>query len=311
MRPPAPPIFPSVLLTILALIPLPGRENSPNSVQRGSTISTCHGLSRAVSELALRGSLQDAIRLSQDALEAHPNDSYLLNNLGCILMFALSEASWSRAEDLFRRSLQSDALNSAAMYNYAMLLSSRPHYHRHNKMCTARQLLRGAFQMNSDLPSAVLTARDILLEKSNSHTDESDSDDFLNSISTVSIRSSEQDSFESSLDDQSGGETVTFGVKSKAHARSLSTLVQGVSLGGRRRGQQAGGAKGCRKLDESNTSGETRKERKSKQIRTREDALARSCTCITAVKAGEAAALVFCTSLSNNKVFVVFVKECA
>ena len=294
-----------------ALIPLPGRDNSPNSVQRGFTISTCHGLSRAVSELALRGSLQDAIRLSQDALEAHPNDSYLLNNLGCILMFALSEASWSRAEDLFRRSLQSDALNSAAMYNYAMLLSSRPHYHRHNRMCTARQLLRGAFQMNSDLPSAVLTARDILLEKSHWHTDESDSNDFLNSISTVSIRSSEQDSFESSLDDQSGEETVTFGVKSKAHARSLSTFVQGVSLGGRRRGQQAGGAKGCRKLDESNTSGETRTERKSKQIRTREDDLASSCTCITAVKAGEAAALVFCTSLSNNKVFVVLIKECA
>jgi hypothetical protein len=264
------------------------------------------GMHSVIVDLALRGLLVEALKTAQDELEVRPDDTHLLNNLGCILLFALNEASWSRAEEFFRRSLQSNALNAAAMHNYAMLLSARTHSHRHNKQCAARQLLRAAFQLDPALPDTVLTARALLLESSCARRrDEASTDD--SSTGTLNSCDSRDDTGGSILhgrgEQQEWGHEVTFGVKSKEHARSLLTLAHGAAPGGGGKRQRCSeGWSNGRTRDQHTTRSACKRKRIRPRTVLRQDEALGSATCITAINAGEAQSLVFCTSLSTSKV---------
>ena len=196
--------------------------------------SGCGPVNRAVVALALKGSLVEALKIAKGALEAHPTDANLLNNIGCLLLFALSEASWSRAEEFLRRALQSNGVHAPAMFNYGMLHSARPHSHRHNKKCAAKQLIRAACQLHSSMPATVLTARSILLERCAAlpqvvtlPADDADENPAASSISSddkgIARQSAELYSSGGAqvIAKQDGTDTVMFGVRSETHARVL------------------------------------------------------------------------------------------
>ena len=199
------------------------------------------GANRAVVAMALRGSLPEALEAAQGALAGRAKDSDLLNTIGCILLFALCQPSWCRAEDYFRLSLQCDPLNAAAMYNYAKLLSMRPHTHRHNKKCQARQLLMAACQLNPALPAVIINARALLLgERTSALGDESsvaDCQDPEHNTDASRDASSEEYVDEGGLDFSDGRvrkragsgvrkRAVRFGVNSRAHARSMGEIAR-------------------------------------------------------------------------------------
>ena len=270
----------------------------------GIRAADCNEEIQAICTLAARGSLVEALKAGRTALEKYPHDSLLLNNVGCIILFALGKPSWSRAEDYFQQALKNNAVNAAAMYNYAMLLSLSPHSHRHNKKCSARQLFRAACQLDPALPSAVLKARDILV-KSGSCMQLQEMDDIESSSSTASSRDTMQnvDIFDESSFGVDSRSEVAFGIHSRAHARTMlssgnrdggpASNTSSAKVGSKER-QSAG------RNDEMGQSG-ARRHPKSGVLSNAERG---GGSCITAVRSGPMAALVFCTTLAQNKVLL-------
>ena len=294
----------------------PGRGAAATARRKCATDDAApgpHGVdaNRAVAAMALRGSLLEALETAQRELAEHPTDTDLLNNVGCIVLFGLGETSWSRAEDCFRRSLQSDPLNAAAMYNYAKLLSMRPHSHRHNKKCAARQLLRAACQLNPVLPGVILDSRALLLaESAAARQQEADGLDGESSASAASRQDSGSSadaspSEEHMRDGGDGGrvrkQAVRFGVNSRAHARS--TLKSAAGNARRENGKTRGDAP-------RKTLHETCKQRTAKRrcLPLAESSEGQDSTCLAALQSADSAALVFCTSLARGKVVAVAVR---
>ena len=265
----------------------------------------CGGVNRAISALALRGSLAEALKMARGALAESPDDTHLLNNVGCILMFALGETSWTRAEDCFRRALRSDALNAAAMHNYGMLLSARPHSHRHNKKCAAKQLIRAACQLNAAIPPAFLTARDILLESSTTLSPGSRDDD--SSTSSTETLDASHAAEDSSAQDTSaeiigrGGECqIKFGVNSQAHARMLLASAQAAGQFGGMKEGRSGQKRRARTAHSDGASNNKAKQRRRRRVV--ENSARESDRCMAAIATGDSTSLLFCTSLCTSKV---------
>lgn len=299
------------IATVLPTAPSPSATTRgwPSPAERLDT-TTCDGHNQAICTLVARGSLLEALKAGRSALLRHPSDSQLLNNVGCIILFALREPSWSRAEDYFQRSLQNNAVNAAAMYNYAMLLSLRPHSHRHNKKCSARQLFRAACQLDPALPSAILAARAVLARSSSCmQMQEMDDVECSSTSSRSNNRHRVHDACESSSGFESSSEVV-YGIHSREHTRNV--ISPGKSFDGkflgqphgresRKSGRKVASKQRCSNIEEN--GGGAGRGRTEESSGVKRSASTEDTSYISSIsQLGRSASLIFCATLSGNKV---------
>jgi hypothetical protein len=313
-----------------AAMPPPAGAGALGAARQPATTDAAlrSGANRAVVAMALRGSLLEALEKAHGALAKCANDSDLLNTIGCILLFALCEGSWCRAEDYFCRSLQCDPLNAATMYNYAKLLSMRPHTHRHNKKCPARQLLRAACQLNLALPAVIINARALLLEErtsasgdessvAGSHDSEPNTDASRDASSEEYVHEGGRDLSDGRVRKRAGSgvrkRAVRFGVNSRAHARSMGKIArrQGLALaegGGGGAGAAAAAAAAAESRERQDITVLTFKGAKNMA----ESSEMQDSSCLVPLQSPHSActSLVFCTSLSGSKCFTASQRSC-